>query len=415
MASALLVPVRQGTWATLRLIAFVRDLRPEQRAWSAPGTYGSIEQTLGHIVGAEHYYLYRLTGEMPSAELKPASTVDLADLEERVRWCSDRLERLCVQGFDQHAPTHRNPGDPRMPTMGGMVTQLLCHGTEHRAQIATILGAHGVESPDTSGWTYAEQHPPAMAELAAEPPGPLPPNPWDAHAEAYQRFVRLREEADLAVDPFVSAMLSSLGEVTGREVLDACCGEGFFSRVLATRGARVIGVDLSPRLIEMARERQERDGAGEDPIDYRVGDLTRPIASLERRFSLIASHLALNDVADHRAFARVLASLADPGARLVLALNNPYSSLVRGHIKDYFENGAIGWYAGMAQRGVKAHYYHRTLEEYLDAFFAAGWRLTKLADVWPGQNDLLPAGTSFPYGLVLAFDMPTAGDVSVRR
>ncbi|MDQ3401417.1 MAG: methyltransferase domain-containing protein [Chloroflexota bacterium] len=252
------MPVRQGTWATLRLIALVRDLRPEQRAWSAPGTYGSIEQTLGHIVGAEHYYLYRLTGEMPSAELKPASTVDLADLEERVRWCSDRLERLCVQGFDQHAPTHRNPGDPRMPTMGGMVTQLLCHGTEHRAQIATILGAHGVESPDTSGWTYAEQHPPAMAELAAEPPGPLPPNPWDAHAEAYQRFVRLREEADLAVDPFVSAMLSSLGEVTGREVLDACCGEGFFSRVLATRGARVIGVDLSPRLIEMARERQEQ-------------------------------------------------------------------------------------------------------------------------------------------------------------
>ncbi|MDQ3401416.1 MAG: hypothetical protein M3470_10480 [Chloroflexota bacterium] len=111
----------------------------------------------------------------------------------------------------------------------------------------------------------------------------------------------------------------------------------------------------------------------------------------------------------------MLASLADPGARLVLALNNPYSSLVRGHIKDYFENGAIGWYAGMAQRGVKAHYYHRTLEEYLDAFFAAGWRLTKLAVVWPGQNDLLPAGTSFPYGLVLAFDMPTAGDAPLRR
>jgi uncharacterized damage-inducible protein DinB len=130
----------------------------ELRAWTAPGTYGSIEQTLGHVIGSEHYYVYRLTGEAPSVELTPSTTVDLDDLAERIRWCADRLGRLCAKDFDQNAPTHQNPGDARSPTMGEMVTQLLWHGAEHRAQIATILGAHGVEAPDMSGWTYAEEH-----------------------------------------------------------------------------------------------------------------------------------------------------------------------------------------------------------------------------------------------------------------
>lgn len=406
MASSLVGPLRHDTWATLRLIAFVHDLTAEQRIWTAPGTYGSIEQTLGHLVGAESYYVYRLTGERPVTELMPRPTVDLDDLAERVGWLSERLEQLCMRGFDHLALTHPNPGDRRMPTLGHMAAQLLWHGAEHRAQIATILGAHGIEPPDMSGWTYSEERRPTVPAPGVAPPDALPDNPWDTYADAYQRFVRVREQADLMADPFIAAMLASLGDVSGREVLDACCGEGLFSRVLAAKGARVTAIDLSPRLIGMARDRQQQSPAGRYPIDYEVGDLTRALPDIKSRFPLISSHLALNDVRDHRAYARVLMSLAAPGGRLVLGFNNPYSSLVRGHIKDYFENGAVGWYIGMAQRGVKAHYYHRTLEEYLDAFFAAGWHLTNLADVWPGQNDLLPSGTTFPYGLVLTLDLP---------
>jgi hypothetical protein len=94
-----------------------------------------------------------------------------------------------------------------------------------------------------------------------------------------------------------------------------------------------------------------------------------------------------------------------PGARAVLSFNNPYSSLVRGHVKDYFASGATGVYDGMASRGVPAHYYHRTLEQYLDSFLGAGFLLVKLADVsWGEQHGLLPEGTRFPYGMVLALD-----------
>jgi SAM-dependent methyltransferase len=228
-------------------------------------------------------------------------------------------------------------------------------------------------------------------------------NPWDEHAAAYGRFIARREQTDLERDPILSAMLALLGDVGGREALDACCGEGFLARVLAARGARVTGIDLSPRLIEMARA---KDPNG--TIDYRVADLSRPLPELAGRFTVIGSHLALNDVRDHRGLASTLATLAAPGARVVLALNSPYSSVVRGHIADYYESGAIGVYGGLSQQGVKAHYYHRTLEEYLDAFLDAGFRLAKLVDVADrsGLEWLLPSEVRFPRFMILAFDTP---------
>ncbi|MGH2354386.1 MAG: class I SAM-dependent methyltransferase [Chloroflexota bacterium] len=236
-------------------------------------------------------------------------------------------------------------------------------------------------------------------------------NPWDECAVAYGQWIARREQADLSDDPLLSRMLALLGDVAGREVLDACSGEGFFARLLIARGARVTGIDLSPRLIQMARE---KDPAG--AIDYRVGDLIGPLPELEGRFDAVASYMALNDVADHQGFATTLAALVKPGARVVLAFNNPYSLLVRGegHITDYFARGAMGAYGGLAAAGVKARYYHRTLEDYLDTFLDAGFRLAKLVDVpdRPARPDrpwLLPKGYVFPRFMILAFEKPVLG------
>lgn len=217
-------------------------------------------------------------------------------------------------------------------------------------------------------------------------------NPWDAAAVAYGRYIAGRERANLEQDALLSHMLDFLGDLSGREVLDAACGEGFLARVLASRGAQVTGIDCSARLITMAREKDPHH-----TISYHVADLSQPLPAFARRFDRIGSHLALNDVADHRGFAATLAAVARPGARVVLAFNNPYVSVVRGQIADYFANGALGMYGALAEQGIRAHYYHRTLEEYLDAFLNVGLRLAKRADVTDhgGMPGLLPAHVRF--------------------
>ena len=77
---------------------------------------------------------------------------------------------------------------------------------------------------------------------------------YDQYADEYAAYVATREQDGLEGDPFgiLPHLLAQLGDVTGQDVLDAGCGEGYLSRILAARGARVTGVDLSPRLVELA-------------------------------------------------------------------------------------------------------------------------------------------------------------------
>jgi 2-polyprenyl-3-methyl-5-hydroxy-6-metoxy-1,4-benzoquinol methylase len=228
-------------------------------------------------------------------------------------------------------------------------------------------------------------------------------NPWDAHAPEYARWIAQREQAGIDANRLLARFLEVIGDVAGLRVLDAGCGEGFLARVLAARGARVTGIDRAPRLIQMARAKNP-DGA----IDYRLADLTHPPPELHAQFDRIGSYMVLNDVADYRAFVASLAALTKPGGRVVLALNNPYSFPVRGegHVVDYFASGTRGIYGGMsAFVGGTVRYYHHTMEEYLDAFLDAGFRLAKFADVVHTPSPL-PGTSRYPLFVVLAFEKP---------
>ncbi|HYS93305.1 MAG TPA: methyltransferase domain-containing protein, partial [Candidatus Acidoferrales bacterium] len=69
---------------------------------------------------------------------------------------------------------------------------------------------------------------------------------WDDNARSWATEVR--QGHDIARE-FLNnpAFLTFIGELEGRRVLDAGCGEGHNTRIFARRGARMTGVDLSPR------------------------------------------------------------------------------------------------------------------------------------------------------------------------
>lgn len=240
-------------------------------------------------------------------------------------------------------------------------------------------------------------------------------NFYDDFATEYAAAYSSRSQDGIPADPLgiLSCMLDLLGDVAGRRVLDAGCGEGYVARALAFHGATVTGLDISPRLIGIARE---RDPAG--LIDFRVADLSQLLVGYEQSFDAAASRLVLNDVADYQGFIATLATVLKPGGRLVVALNNPYSYVVRKHVQDYFAAGTAFPYRGMAMEGIKVHFYQRTLEEYLDAFLGRGFQLTKLVDLAtvvnnshaPHLDTLLPEGYRFPYFMVLSFVTSSNGE-----
>jgi magnesium-protoporphyrin O-methyltransferase len=93
-------------------------------------------------------------------------------------------------------------------------------------------------------------------------------------------------------------------DMTGLRLLDAGCGTGALAVEAARRGAAVVAIDLSPNLVEVARDRLPRDLAGS--VDFQVGDMLDPALG---RFDHVAAmdsliHYEMGDAV------RVMAGLA---------------------------------------------------------------------------------------------------------
>ncbi len=225
---------------------------------------------------------------------------------------------------------------------------------------------------------------------------------YDQFAKRYAALVRDGALKSI-VGPLAERLLGIAGEVEGKRVLDAGCGEGHLARALARRGARVLAIDASPRLIELARRADPDAGLG---IEYAVVDLSQPLPRYRGTFALALGNLVLDDIADHRGFAAGMAEVLESRGRLVLSLNNPYSAVLRGKVASYFESGAVGTYAGLRSAGVDVPFHHRTLEEYIAAFGEAWLLLRRLFDVRRPGGDELPSDQralreSFPWFMIL--------------
>lgn len=118
-----------------------------------------------------------------------------------------------------------------------------------------------------------------------------------------------------------------LGPGPGVHWLDLACGTGATSERAASGGAEVVGIDLSPGLIETAQERAKQLGLS---IDYRVGDCEN-LEVGDASFDRVSSTCGVMFAPDHEATARELARVVRPGGRLGLANWTP-----EGGIGDMF-------------------------------------------------------------------------------
>ena len=200
-------------------------------------------------------------------------------------------------------------------------------------------------------------------------------NIYDQYADQYEAYVSFRDEKNLG-DNFDADFFRVIGEVGEIRALDAGCGEGFVARALESKGAVVTGVDVSPKLVEKAKRKNEGS------IEYLVADLSEPLPQFEKHFDLVASHFVLNDVPDYEGFIFTLGSVMKPGGRAVLSLNNPYSAVLREKADSYFDTGTRRL-SGLSSAGVKVYHYHRTMGEYIKAFADCGLLLRGLIEPPP--------------------------------
>jgi demethylmenaquinone methyltransferase/2-methoxy-6-polyprenyl-1,4-benzoquinol methylase len=128
-------------------------------------------------------------------------------------------------------------------------------------------------------------------------------------------------------------------------VLDLACGTGDIAWLAAARGAHVVGLDITPRMIELARAKAPAHReAGAAPA-FLVGDMCAlPVP--DASFDIVTTGYGLRNVPDLRLAVREIARVLRPdGLFLSLDFNRPANPLVRHAYHAYLSavGSALGW------------------------------------------------------------------------
>ena len=157
--STLVELIRYNNWANAQVFAACQKLSADQLAASAPGVYGSIHRTLGHIIAAEADYVGRLTGSRLEPPFRWEDEPALADITS----FTGQVAVALLDAIQRIPPTYIVHEDENGDTIDylarALFIQVINHGIEHRTNITTILSGLGLPAPEVDGWGYLFSHP----------------------------------------------------------------------------------------------------------------------------------------------------------------------------------------------------------------------------------------------------------------
>lgn len=187
-----------------------------------------------------------------------------------------------------------------------------------------------------------------------------------------------------------------LGDVRGKAILDAGCGEGIYSRYLTRAGAEVVGIDGSSKMIAFAQERDPQ-------IEFKVADLLRALDFPDERFDAVVSSGVLMSLPRLEIFLAESIRILKHKGILVVGVHHPafsnptmrlhqpfWAKLLRrplsGLTFSYFDKGS---HEGA---GRSWPFYHRTIEEYVDAFRSHDFQIDRITEPHRLPEELLEDG-----------------------
>jgi len=236
---------------------------------------------------------------------------------------------------------------------------------------------------------------------------------YDDVAEWYDAVQR---GGTIVQDAAMRALSDLSGDVKNRRICDLACGQGIVARAFAERGAQMVGIDISLKLLEIARAEEAARGRG---IDYMDMDAQLLSGLAAASFDGVFCNLALMDIPDLGATARAVSRVLRPGGWFLFTIMHPcfqtsdsrwFTEEGKGTgrlVRAYFVEAR---WNSKDQTGMRARVgaVHRTLSNYFNTFSSAGFLLEAVTEPQiprePGK--LEPAYDEVPALLAARFVKP---------
>jgi len=175
-----------------------------------------------------------------------------------------------------------------------------------------------------------------------------------------------------------------LGDVDGLDVVELGCGTAYVSAWLARRGARPVGVDVTPAQLETARRRMAETGIEFPLVEASAEDVPLPDAS----FDLAVSEYGASLWCDPVRWLTEAARLLRPRGRLVFLTNSMLVTLCVpdvGIATESLMRPQRGMYRveWPEEEGVEFHVGHG---EWIDLLHGAGFEIERLAELYAPEG-----------------------------
>lgn len=226
---------------------------------------------------------------------------------------------------------------------------------------------------------------------------------WQANARVYSKLIEGKGTPHNReiLNPCIEQLM---GDVHGKDILDAGCGEGYLSRFYSQKGAKVTGIDFSPNLISEAKQHSQNFD-----ITYLVGDICQLEDFQPNQFDIILCNLVLLNVdcleRSLQEFHRVLRprgflifSVVHPAFNIYgpgqweLGEKDPTTGRRKGqyfktdnyHTEKEFQ---VRWKSrtgnGFPQ---KFSFFHRTISTYVNTVIESGFQLVIIEEPLPSTD-----------------------------
>ncbi len=174
------------------------------------------------------------------------------------------------------------------------------------------------------------------------------------------------------------ATTSLIQDVNGKKVLDAGCAAGWYTNWLLERGANVIAIDFSPKMIEMTRKRVG------NRAEILRADLNEPLSFIDdESIDLVVSSLTLHYLKSWDNCMSEFNRILKKDGQLVFSVHHPFMDFTIFKKENYFLTELLDdeWNTPMGK--VKVQFYRRPLSDIVSYVIDAGFLIEKLLEPMP--------------------------------